>query len=383
MAKISSYPEETSFQPDGFLFMAVKQEDGSYQTKKITPDNVGAQGRQGPQGQTGETGATGAKGETGATGAQGDKGDKGDTGSQGIQGIQGIQGPAGNNGTNGTNGTDGVSAANPDGISWELFDDYPLGAITTFDKGFGWSADGNGSGATIVSRNIANGKTENRLLLSGGEYARTMHFGAGWHRLRIVILLRVPGVATFNADGKFGLCSTNSLANSVGSAACSNFIGQQFDPTAVHQWIFTNGTQYDYFFQSVSTYFITKRVNTITVKGTGSGSDGRIFGATEDMRTAYVIEVVRPAFANSAASVSYQWTVKSTNDEASLSKDALTHLLAGAVADQANTDLLLGSGPVTLNYNFDESTGGFDTLNLRWDASTDLEIVAVGVRKLY
>lgn len=388
MAKINEYPEEVSSNPQGFLFMAVEREDGSFITRKIRPDNVGAQGPVGPQGiqgppgpaGVGEQGPPGPEGPTGPTGAQGAIGP---TGSTGPQGIQGPQGPAG---TNGADGSAGAEASNRDGMCWEFFDDYSAGSISNFDKGFGWSGNGNGSGASIVSRNIANGKTENRLLLSGGEYARTMHFGAGWHRLRIVLLVRCPGVANFNADGKIGLCSTSSLTTSVGSATCSNFVGQQFDPTAVHQWVFNTGTQYNFFTQSTSTYFISKRVNTITFQGTGAGSDGRKFGASEDMRTAYVIEVSRPAFATAASSVTYSWTVKSTDGttiEASLSKDALIRLLQGAVADQAITDLCLGSGPVTLNYNFDESTGAFDTLNIRWDASTDLEIVAIGVRKLY
>jgi len=91
MAKISSYPEEVSVSPQGFLFMAVEQEDGSFQTKKIKPDNVGAQGPIGPQGLTGPEGPPGA----GEQGPPGPEGPQGPLGADGAVGPQGPQGPAG------------------------------------------------------------------------------------------------------------------------------------------------------------------------------------------------------------------------------------------------------------------------------------------------
>lgn len=92
MAKISSYPEELGASPDGWLLMAVTQPDGSYHTKKIAPDRIGAQGPVGPQGPQGTNGTDGVIGMDGAAGAPGPQGPQGIQGIQGVQGIQGIQG---------------------------------------------------------------------------------------------------------------------------------------------------------------------------------------------------------------------------------------------------------------------------------------------------
>jgi len=89
MAKISSYPEEIGAAPDGWLLMAVLQPDGTYHTKKIEPDRIGAQGPVGPQGPQGTNGIIGVDGADGAPGPQGIQG------VQGVQGIQGATGPQG------------------------------------------------------------------------------------------------------------------------------------------------------------------------------------------------------------------------------------------------------------------------------------------------
>lgn len=75
--------------------MAVEQEDQTFITKKIRPDNVGAQGPIGPQGIPGLQGETGVAGPQGETGVAGPQGDPGAQGPQGDPGIQGPQGPAG------------------------------------------------------------------------------------------------------------------------------------------------------------------------------------------------------------------------------------------------------------------------------------------------
>jgi hypothetical protein len=92
MAKISSYPEELGASPDGWLLMAVEQPDGSFHTKKIAPDRIGAQGPVGPQGTNGIIGVDGADGADGAAGPAGAQGVQGVQGIQGIQGVQGVQG---------------------------------------------------------------------------------------------------------------------------------------------------------------------------------------------------------------------------------------------------------------------------------------------------
>jgi len=95
MAKISEYSEELSPSPDGFLIMAVLQEDGSFQTKKISPTNIGATGPVGPQGLTGEPGPPGADGPAGSAGPPGADGPAGAVGATGATGATGPQGPTG------------------------------------------------------------------------------------------------------------------------------------------------------------------------------------------------------------------------------------------------------------------------------------------------
>lgn len=71
MAKISEYPENQDPNPEGFLIMAVDQNDGTFKTFKVQPDQIGAQGAIGPQGATGPAGANGAAGATGPAGPAG------------------------------------------------------------------------------------------------------------------------------------------------------------------------------------------------------------------------------------------------------------------------------------------------------------------------
>lgn len=86
MSKVSQYPEVTDSSPQGWLFIAELQPDGSYVTKKVSPDNIGLQGATGPQGLPGQNGTNGTNGTNGADGAPGPKGDTGATGPVGPAG---------------------------------------------------------------------------------------------------------------------------------------------------------------------------------------------------------------------------------------------------------------------------------------------------------
>lgn len=367
--KVSTYVAGEEANPEGWLFIAERQPPGSevpYITKKIAPDKLGAIGPAGPQGLPGTDGATGP---TGPTGAQGGVGPTGPTGAQGA------------------NSSD--EWVHPDGLSLDLFDEYDPGAIVAPYGGFGWDSNGVVSGGTIVQRNIANGRTERRLSLSSGEFARKLYVGSDWHRLRIAVLLRVNGSSSFTANGFIGLCS--GTTNPFGGTT-DNAMGIYFDPVTVNSWAFTNGTATDYFAQSVSTRFVTKRgAGSPTDQGGGSGSDGRRFASTEALRTILFLEVSRPVFATPATAVDYSWGMRSTNAtqaEFSLSKRALLH----SIMDSANNSslaqddtivTLTGASTVTNTINFDESTGGFDTLNIRWDGAHPLEICGLAVHKVY
>jgi len=368
--KVSTYVAGAEANPEGWLFIAEKQPPGSefpYITKKIAPDQLGATGPAGPQGLPGEPGATGATCPTGAAGA---------TGATGATGAQGAD--------------SSDEWVHPDGLSVDLFEEYSAGVITGPNGGFGWDTAGVVSGGTIVQRNIANGRTEKRLSLTAGEFARKLYVGGDWHRLRIAVLLRVNGASTFTGNGFIGLCS--GTANPFGGTT-DNAVGIYFDPVNVNSWAFTNGTTADFFAQSVGTRFVTKRGASVTDQGGGAGSDGRRFASDEDHRSLFLLEYRRPVFATAATSVSYEVSMRSTNAaqaEFSLSKRALFD----AILDSANNSTicqsdtmvtLTGSGSTTVanTFSFDESTGAFDTLNLRWDGAHPLEICGLAVHKIY
>jgi len=186
MARISSYPEETSFQPEGFLFMAVKQEDGSYQTKKITPENVGAQGPLGPQGPQGSVGPPGPQGNPGPTGDTGAIGPTGETGPQGIQGIQGPAGPAGSD----TEST--LSYAGTVNLDFNSGDNFHTITLA--------------GALTLTSSNLASMR-EKIVRIIGDGSNRVITFPAGWNFLGTTVS---AGMVTL-------------LANKIAVVSCKSF----------------------------------------------------------------------------------------------------------------------------------------------------------------
>lgn len=390
MAKVSSYPEVTQPHPQGFLFIAELQPDGSYETKKVSPDNIGLQGPVGPQGAAGTAGTNGLNGTNGVPGADGAAGTPGTNGAPGANGTNGAPGA---NGTNGTNGTDGVGFFENDGVAFDTFESYSAGAITVMDQGIGWKDDGICTGATIVSRtNAGNGTTptENRLSLTSGEYIRKLPWGDAWNRIQLIIGFRVADVAAaFTGLGYFGLCS--GQVNTAGTVNTDNFVGLVFNK-GVNGWTLTAGTNVSYTGYASGQTIITRRVNTDTTLGGGtSGSDGRKYSVTEGFKSVLLLEISRPVFANDAASVTYNASVRSTDltqVEFNHSKTQLWALL-----HETPTAGLAGIGGVNIGTGveaapgaaFDQSTGKLDTLNFVWPVATgqDFEIAAIGVRKLY
>jgi len=91
--------------------------------------------------------------------------------------------------------------------------------------------------------------------------------------------------------------------------------------------------------------------------------------------------------------VNYEWGMRSTNvtnAEFSLSKRALLHTIMDSANNSAvaGDDTIVtvagsGAGAVTNTISFDESTGAFDTLNVRWDGAHPLEICGMAVHKVY
>lgn len=376
MAKTTEYSEETTPLPDGFLFMAVKQPDGSFITKKITPDKLGTQGPIGPQGLQGSTGAAGAAGPTGAVGAAGATGATGPTGAAGAAGSTGPTGPAGINIT---------EIVQSKGLAMEYFDDYTPGSISVADQGWGWEDDGVIESGAIGTQTHIDGRTEQRLQLNNGQYGRRMPWGEKWNRIRIAVLWRVnAGASISNVDGYLGVC--NGTTNMAGSATTNNFIGIRWGDGA-STLTFSAGTVMDKFNMGVSYRFYSRRGTTSTL--VAAGGSGHHVSATEGFLTALVYEVSRPVFALPSTSVSYghkEVSPSSVDVEYSRAKDALKFLLwdsSTLVTSMSNTESAVIGTLGTGSGAFDESTGVLDTVNLAWLESDGLQIAAIGVRKVY
>lgn len=270
----------------------------------------------------------------------------------------------------------------------EYFDDYALGAITTFDKGQGWGANGVGTGCTIVNKTMADGRTQNRLSMNAGTYGRLMPWGALWNRIKICLVLRINHGVTFaNTNGYIGVCT--GTTNMSDSATTTNFAGIRWgDGTGTST--FTAGLLINYF--DVPTFrAVTRRVNTTTDRG--GLSSGHAISANEGYLSAVLMEMSRPVFANDAASVNYsiaQCGTISTGDTQAFSrtKEVARRVALGSVTTTLATDpndtLLVGSAGVTATpFAFDQSTGVLNTINFYWPQALPLEIAGFALRKVY
>jgi hypothetical protein len=272
-----------------------------------------------------------------------------------------------------------------DGWSMEFFDDYEVGADPVLDKGLGWDGAAAGSGLSIVERTVYTGKTEKRLSILGGQYGRTMHFGAFWNRIQICLLMRINGAAgPITSDHYIGLCS--GLTNMVASATTANFIGEQ----AQTAWSHNIGTKANYFQRASASQFVNRRGTTTTTTGGLSGAHQVNYASTEGYRSMIFIELSRPVFATPATLVSYsygQCAMTNTMVQFSFAKravmDALyTNPVPSGLAS-ANGTQIFDTSNQTNNVNFDESTGALDTFNISWpNASVPFEIAAIAIRKV-
>ena len=370
MSKVSDYIEAPeSVSPNGgWLFIAERQPNGTFKTKKIAPHNVGAVGPAGPQG------LQGANGAAGANGAKGDKGDTGATGSQGLPGT---------NGTNGTNGQDALVQLS-DSWSLDSFESYSLGAISTLDGGSGWAANGVVTGGTIVSKNISGGRTEKRLSLAGpGEFGRKFLWGEKWKRLRIGIICRINGGATITNDFNFGLCS--GTTNMFGSATCANFIGGSTRNGNANQFTYSAGTDAPYFdktFAGLGTKHNATFVDSLGLTGTKSISAG------ESFRTIQVFEVARSLYGVTANNYicglfgPSSGTTGQTSPQCDVEYGAMLNAVGQPRLDNSSFPYWDGnSASGTISHS--ETFGALDTVNIWWGhATTPIEISAVAVFKL-
>lgn len=313
--------------------------------------------------------------------------------------LEGLQGPPGEDGAQGPEGPQGPAGSDAtvpsellgagDGWCIDLFEDYDEGPIAALDKGFGWGANGVVVNGTIVSQALADGNSEKRLVLSNGYLGRKMRFAHDWNRLQLAVLWRFTGSSNFTANGNLGVCSGN--ANMFNSAACENYFGMYWDPSVPTTWAHNAGTLRAHYSQATGTRHVTKRLTTITDRGSGSGSDGRRYVSAADGRSVWFMDITRTLVASPASSATYTVTVRSSNTtlvESSLSKQTLLAILldsAGGTTGTGQTaNTVTNSNLNSQAYSFDESTGLLDTFNLGWGvAGPDMHVCGIAARKIY
>lgn len=319
----------------------------------------------------------------------------GGTGAAGPPGPPGAQGPPGADGADGADsadGADGTPAASEirysDGRAVEFFDDYAAGSISTFDKGLGFDTNGVGTGCTIVSKTMVSGQVHNRLAINQGQYGRKLPWGNDWGRIQIAMMLRINRGSTFSGGASyFGVCS--GTMNMVASSSTDNFAGVKTGQNS-NDFTYTTGTRMNYFDHNPTFRFVTRRGTTNTDRTSGSGSAGRAISADEGYISLHFLEISRPAFASAGSSITYTFgrsLVSGTMVEHSSAKTVLMDVLhqetLSTVGAGSMVALLTGAANNTTSYSFDESTGELDTFNVSWVETFDLEIAALGIRKVY
>lgn len=272
-----------------------------------------------------------------------------------------------------------------DGAVFEFFDEYALGAISTLDKGLGWTSNGVVSGGTIVSRTMADGRVHRRLSISNGQYGRTLPWGGFWNRLKICVLWRLNHNTTINpVEGYVGVCS--GTTNMVASGTTNNFIGLRWGDGA-SSLTYSAGTKNPNFNMGTSFRFYSRRGTTSTF--IASGSSGHFVSGGEGYLSGIVYEVSRPLFATDGSSVTYthgERSTDSTSIEFSRSKDSIRRIadeVSGTLASSEADIYVLGSAfQAGTSGAFDQSTGVLDTVNISWSHAPGLELAAIAVRKV-
>jgi hypothetical protein len=279
-----------------------------------------------------------------------------------------------------------------DDLAVDDFSGYAVGAVASLNAGSGWAGNtGVITGGTIVARTAVDGRAFQALQISNGQFGRRMPWGNKWSRLKLAVLWRLNGSASFNltaADPLLGICS--GTTNMGASATCANFIGLRWGSGAGDGVTFTAGTLINYYNMSTAFRFVTRRVNTTTLLG--AGGSGHCLPATEGYHGALVYNIWRPVYLNAASSVTYtHMEISNAAAEVELSRQQnsigrlmeATNTTAGSATDAEQG--IVGTSVGTIAGLFDESTGVLDTLNFYWpftNANAVLEISAVGIRKV-
>lgn len=206
-----------------------------------------------------------------------------------------------------------------DGFAYDSFQDYPLGPITTLNRGVGWGNQiGICTSCSIISVALANGVTEKRLHIpGGGEIVRPLPWGTKWARQQLWWLgtlspqLTASGTASYGGSGVesnafWGFCSGST--NTVSSVSCSIFMGVYVSTdNGFRQYIVTNQISFGES-QSVVQFPLlntaTKYYNTIANTSTTAGT-GHIVNSTPTFASAMAVDILRPTNLNGTYTITF------------------------------------------------------------------------------
>lgn len=275
---------------------------------------------------------------------------------------------------------------NGDGLAIDYFESYSVGAISTFDQGNGWPANGVGTNCSIVSRTTHNSVTQKRCQITGvGEIGRQMPWGAKWNRIRIGLLIRINAAASFDGVFAIGVCSGTSAM--YGSATPTNWAGCVQLDAATDTFTFSNSTQNDNVVSQ--SYEGVHRFGSTTNSIAGSFTTAKMTApTTEAWLAGFFVDIYRDAFSGTTA-VGYTHDNFAANDTAKVQRHMTrSHWQKLMQAQNPATDapnlLTAGTGHPITSGNVSESAGVFDCINFYWaNASNPIELAAFGVFKLY
>jgi hypothetical protein len=276
-----------------------------------------------------------------------------------------------------------------DGLALDYIEQNSVGAISTLTGGVGWPAAGVCSSSDIVSRTTHGGLPQKRLAITGpGEFGRKMPWLGKWNTIRIGILIRINGSATFDSQFSLGVCSGTSLMYGAGAANCLNSMSvAQYEGGASDDFTYAAGTQNDTFVSS--TYEGLIRTGGVDTQLVGNFTTVKMTApANEPSLAAYFVEITRPVFTgNTAIQYTYQVHAPNTSGRTEYSVPRTSFLeMMNTGPNAMSTDFnaqLVSTGHSNFQTTSSETNGVLDTINFYWqNASNPIEIAAYGVRKL-
>jgi hypothetical protein len=210
-----------------------------------------------------------------------------------------------------------------------------------------------------------------------------------WNTIRIGLLIRINGAATFASQYSLGACSGTTLMYGAGAATCTNSVSVVggFDGGTNDDFTLAANTQNSTFLHGA--YEPVRRVGGVDNGMVGSFTSAKMTApSTEGYLCCYMVEIIRPVFTG-ATSVLYSFAASAPNSNAkgefhvtrSLFQEMMLTPILSVAADfplQMTTHTGNDFAGTTT-----ETPGVIDTVNFWWEnALNPIEIAAYAVRKI-